>query len=629
MLAGVAAALLLILAMPVPAQMRDSSAEWTSQWLRKRPALTRIDVNGNAFISKGGVRHLMQLSPAGLWSRLRLRAKPRLHPTTLVRDKVSIEREYRSLGFWQACATITARPEQDQDHAVLDVSIAEGPRSFWGEVSVTGTYQSLVSRLDRRAFLLKRGTAADSVALVLVAARMQADCANWGHPFSRINAQVTPRQDTIDVRFILDEGPEVRLGSVFIDSTLRTRENVVRREVRLTEGDLFSREQLLERQQDLYATGLFTFVQVTPVYRDTTTRVSPQTADIKARVVERPPSYIGFHIGAGQDPDRDLTLDYAAEWGSRNWLGTGRQWALTAQSGFVVVTEWRVLHHRFSGRYTEPWIFGLRLPTSLTLAYEPGVRSPTQDYRVEKMSGELSVTRRFRRVNRVWSSLVVERVNIYGLPQERQQSLLDEQGITVKRRWKMALERDTRPNLFVPTAGARTRFDFDYVGGILGGASDFYKLDFTWSRYQIISTPTVLASRIRVGWAGLHSGGAFVPTIDRFYLGGANSIRGYSENRVGPVDSLGAPAGGRVIALVNFELRTPLMTKFWFTLFGDAGNNWSSFHDVALGQLLFSLGVGVQYIAPVGPIRLDYARRVLHPDYPASDRLHLSILFAF
>jgi outer membrane protein insertion porin family len=77
------------------------------------------------------------------------------------------------------------------------------------------------------------------------------------------------------------------------------------------------------------------------------------------------------------------------------------------------------------------------------------------------------------------------------------------------------------------------------------------------------------------------------------------------------------------------ELRTPVKGKLWFTLFGDAGNNWLRFRDIRLDDMLVSMGVGLQYLAPVGPIRLDYARRVVHPGHPKSDRVHLSILFSF
>jgi len=288
-----------------------------------------------------------------------------------------------------------------------------------------------------------------------------------------------------------------------------------------------------------------------------------------------------------------------------------------------------VLHHRFSARYVEPWVLGLRLPTALEIAYEPGVRSPTQPYRVEKSSGELNVNRRFQRSYRVWSSLIYERVRIYGIPKDKEQAFIEEEGITIRRRWSLALERDTRPNLFVPTSGARTRLDLEFAGGFLGGASNFYKVDFSWARYQNVSTPSILASRIRIGWAGVHSGDDFVPSIDRFYLGGANSIRGYTENTVGPLDTAGTAVGGEVVVLANLELRTPVKDKLWFTLFGDAGNNWSRFHNVSLDETLVSVGIGWQYIAPVGPIRLDYARRVIHPGHPKSDRLHLSILFSF
>ena len=628
-MSAVLAVLILLATAPAWAQTQDTSAVWLSQWVRKRPVLSRIEFGGNKAIKTKDLRAVMQVTPAGFWSRLRLKAQPLLHPTMLGREETNVQREYRRLGYWDAEVTVTARPYRDDEHAVMRVSVEEGMRSFWGGMVIEGTPPELAARLHRYSDELVRGKPADSLLLALVVVQMQAECGDRGRPLAHIAAAVTHRADSIDVVFTLESGSEISIGKVGIEGLKRTRLDVVMRELRFKPGELFSRTRLIEKQQDLYSTGLFTLVRISPEYTDTNSGAASRVADLNVRLVERPPSYIGFHTGAGQDPDRDLTLDYAVEWGSRNWLGTGRQWALTAQSGFVVITEWRVLHHRFSGRYTEPWIFGLRLPTTLTLAYEPGVRSPTQNYRIEKMSGELNVTRRFRKYNRIWSALVYERVNIYGIPLDQQASLLDEAGITIKRRWTLALERDTRPNLFLPSAGARTRIDFDYVGGLLGGAVDFYKLDLSWARYQIISSPTILATRLRAGWAGLHSGGKSIPTVDRFYFGGANTIRGYSENTVGPVDTLGNPTGGRVIALANFELRTPMTGKLWFTLFGDGGNNWATFNDVRLRDMLISLGVGLQYVAPVGPIRLDYARRVLHPGYPRSDRVHLSILFAF
>jgi outer membrane protein insertion porin family len=227
------------------------------------------------------------------------------------------------------------------------------------------------------------------------------------------------------------------------------------------------------------------------------------------------------------------------------------------------------------------------------------------------------------------TALAIDRVDVSDVPKEAVAEILEEEGKSIRRRLSFALERDTRPNLFVPTSGARTRVDLEFTGGPLGGADDFYSTDFSWARYQTVSSASVFASRIRFGWKNVHSGGASIPTDERFYLGGANSIRGYAEDGVGPTDSSGSAIGGRVVTLMNFELRTPVHGPWWFTTFADLGNNWARFHDIRFDRLLFSIGVGLQYIAPVGPIRLDYARRVVHPGHPQSDRLHLSILFSF
>jgi len=621
----------IILSLPTTARAQDSTltGEELTRWVRRRPNISRIEVTGNTALKVGRIRSAMQLKTPSFWAHFGLRERPRLLPLTMDRDAATIDREYRAIGYWDAVTKVTAKPDEDGESAVVSVAIIEGSRSHWATVTMTGDHEELLSRISRFAGPMGRGKPADSMAFALAHAKMLAECANHAHPAARILPTVSRRQDSIDVHFELQSGPRVVLGEVHMEGLEHTRESVVRHELRLQPGQPYSRRQLDERQQDVYATGLFTFVRLEPRYADSAAGQSERVADLNLRLVERAPSFIGFRTGAGQDDYRDLTFDYAVEWGSRNWMGTARKYTLTATSSFVVVTEWRVLHHRFSGSYTEPYIFGLRLPTTLELAYEPPLRSATQDYRVERMSGQLSVTRRFRRVHRLWSSLVYERVNISDVPEDRREDILEEEGNTINRRWNFALERDTRPNLFVPTAGALTRFSTEFVGGFLGGRSDFYKLDFSWAKYQIISAPTVLASRIRVGWAGVHSGGDFVPSLDRFYLGGANSIRGYSENTVGPVDSLGVAVGGEVIALFNLELRTPVSRKFWFTIFGDLGNNWASFHDIELEETLLSIGIGWQYIAPVGPLRLDYARRVLHKGHPPSDRLHLSILFSF
>ncbi|MBD3297628.1 MAG: BamA/TamA family outer membrane protein [candidate division Zixibacteria bacterium] len=600
------------------------------RWLRTRPYIAEIVVTGNTAVDDGEVRDWMEISTAGFWAPLGLTGRPRYNRATARRDENSIGWHYGRLGYWDASASITAEPERDDDHARVIVTIIEGTQYHWGTIELVADSLDFLRRLQRRVAKLEHGHPADSIEFELAKANILGECANNRYPGARLSAIVAARSDTLDVVFELDEGPYVVLGETRVDGLKHTKERIVHRVLRLESGTEYSRELLDERRQDVYATGLFSLVRLDPAFRDSVDSDSVRRADVQLRLIERPPSFIGFRTGAGQDENRDLTWDYAVEWGSRNWLGTARRYTLSAQSSFAVVTEWRFIHHRFSAQYVEPFPFGLRLPTTLEISFEPRLRSLVQDYKVEKVSGVLSVARRDRRKRLQWvASAEIDRVDISDVPKLAEEEILREEGISLRRRITFALERDTRPNLFVPSSGARTRVDLGFTGGPLGGRDDYYSVDLSWSRYQAVGQASVFASRFRLGWKNVHSGGPSIPSIDRFYLGGANSIRGYSENSVGPTDSTGSAVGGRVVTLMNLELRTQIAGNWWTTLFGDAGNNWESFRAAQFDRMLFSLGVGLQYVAPVGPIRLDYARRVIHPGHPQSDRVHLSILFAF
>jgi outer membrane protein insertion porin family len=167
------------------------------------------------------------------------------------------------------------------------------------------------------------------------------------------------------------------------------------------------------------------------------------------------------------------------------------------------------------------------------------------------------------------------------------------------------------------------------VGGFLGGDDSFYKLEYSWARYQPAFARAVYATRLKAGWVKEFGSSHDVPSNDRFYLGGANSIRGFKENSVGPVNDQGAGVGANAYTIFNQELRIPLFWRFWGSVFADIGNGWESLSAINVNDLLFAYGAGLQFVSPAGPIRLDYARHLESGRYKESDRLHLTILYAF
>jgi outer membrane protein insertion porin family len=205
-------------------------------------------------------------------------------------------------------------------------------------------------------------------------------------------------------------------------------------------------------------------------------------------------------------------------------------------------------------------------------------------------------------------------------------------------------ERDTRNNIFSPSSGSTTRLGIRAYGSVLGGPS-YMVFTGWWSRYQLTSPSSVLATRLRVGFAEPYGGTADVPIFDRFFAGGSSSVRGYAERQLGPVtaitDTSGVttyqPRGGRALLLFSVAYRWPRVVGPIGTLaFMDAGNVWASLGDMGKG-LAASVGVGVFLDTPLGPLRLDYGWRLNQsveereiPGYRLPPgQFHISVLHAF
>ncbi len=615
--------------------------EEDKRWLRRKPIIQKLAISGNDHISTSKIRQRMEMVPRSFWEKITFQSQHKIQTNAWERDRQAIVDLYKRNGYLETRVVIDIRRDEESDEAIVEVFVNEGNQTVWGDISHTGDSTIASERMYRWLDELKEGKPANPFLLRWAVGKCTETYANYGHPYAGfdvtwdIDSAVI---DTADVLLEVTPNPEVAFGEIEISGNSFTKRSVVERELTFETDDRYSREEIIKSQNNIYRTGMFTFTRILidadTAGVDTAFNTRP---DFTVRVVERKPSYVDFSIGAGQSTNRedqyDLTLDYTAEWGNLNWLGTGRQWALQARSEFRNISnenllKWSVLTHRLQGRYTEPWIFGLRLPTTLQLTYEPLVHSPIHQYRQRRISAELGIEYQYRTHNKLWVTILREDIQYVNFPEEAQEELRFEENITVANKVVLSVQRDTRPSILVPTSGSLTRLDLELAGGFLGGDANFYKAVASWARYQGVAQ-SIFATRFKLGIVEEHDDDSPVPTNDRFYLGGASSIRGYEENRVGPISSEGTPIGGQFYGIANIELRTPVIWNFWFTVFGDIGNNWSDVSEATYDDLLVTLGIGVQYVSPVGPLRLDYGKRVTHPEHPASDRIHLAILFAF
>jgi outer membrane protein assembly factor BamA len=289
-----------------------------------------------------------------------------------------------------------------------------------------------------------------------------------------------------------------------------------------------------------------------------------------------------------------------------------------------VFSEWDAIEARLQAAYTQPWFLGLRTPATALVYWEPPLKDPTLGYTVEKLGVEFFWNVSPSREVSVVPWIAIDQVNLSDLPRESDpEAFRREQGLTNRVRVGVRCRYDSSDDLFIPTRGYVLAGHLMQTGGFLGGDVDYFEAVASAVRY----TPWrgwVIAKRVRLGaqWP-VESG--YVPRDDRFFLGGAFDVRSYRENRLGPIDAGDNPEGGQAEVLANIEFRHRLFWRFGYSLFADAGQLWPSVDDVGYDRPEAAFGVGLQFVSPAGPLRLDFARRAA----PRGHRFHLSILYAF
>jgi len=600
--------------------------------------IDKIEVKGNNFFSVGKIKDQMTLKENRWFNVFK---KRRFSSKKAELDQSAINSLYQANGFLEAeCKIETV--EKEKKRVVVTVSIKEGVQTKLSKISLMGGLAEFEGKVRKEMKILKRGDPFNRVKLNEVAFSIKTVYANNGYPYADIQTLVTMSEDRsqAEVSFKISEDKKVFFGEVSYKGLKRTKEKVARRELTLKKGEVYSRAKIIDSEQRVYSTGLFNYITL----EAKNPQEKPQNPDFILRVVERKSNHIGIKAELAQNPQTPdqqeyLSIDFTGAWGNRNLGGTSRKIGLSAYYSYTIFREddgkkryLEKLSNRFTLGYIEPWFLGTRTLLNLDLYYEPGVKSFVQPYRIESFGGNINFSREYKRYTKIWLTHSYQQVNIYDIAPDTLETYKEEQGINVRRKIILSGEKDTRDNIFIPLKGSFTRVHTEFAGGFLGGDNNFFKLIFSWSRYNRLSKRNilnVLATRLKFGYIQGLSRKDYVPTFDRFYMGGASTIRGYEENSMGPKDESGVPTGGKIMVLGNLEYRRALFWKFGCAIFIDAGNIWFKTKHVNVNYIKLTSGMGIQFFTPVGPLRLDYGRQLPIKESPNTGRFHLSILYAF
>ncbi len=597
--------------------------------LSKRLAIEKIEIVGNKSFDEKTIKKKMFSREDGFWQSVSLMRSNRYTKASYERDRVLLDYFYQSEGFDEAKIDISLLPGRDAEKTIVQVKIEEGIRYRVAQLDLAGEIGTEGYQIAMAAHGLRSGTYLSSFAINDAKAAVKTIFANKGYPYAEVGVDV--KKNTADSTALLTlslrRNQLVLFGDVFVDTNLVTQPRVFRREITFDKGDIYTRAKFFESQQRLIRTGLFNFVTLR--LADSMSAVDSLQPDFFVSAVERPPRYAGVGVGTGQDKDAGVAMSALGTFGDRNIGGSARKVGINITTLFTLKDS-LIVRPNFQFAYTEPYLFNIRMPLILTFKYEPRATSAKGNYRVRSFSVDATVIREFSLVTKLSTSLNYEEINLDTAGTAVPDAVRKSEGISINRRLILLLERDARPiqSRFNPSSGSYTSYRFEYVGGILGGDNDFIKLVWNWSKYNLWSGSTIFASRLRLGYVNEFGTSDEVPVQEKFYLGGAYTVRGFPENEFGPQDE-NEPIGGEAIILMNLELRKQLIGKLWGSYFIDTGINSPKLRDVGFDQVAVTSGIGLQFMSPVGPIRLDYGQRVGMNHVAAGGHLHIGILYAF
>ncbi len=460
--------------------------------------------------------------------------------------------------------------------------------------------------------------------------------ANRGFLYARAeqNWHRIENRNTVAVNLSIIADKLSHIGGVTFKGMSNVDYRNIQREIRVKSGDAFSYRKLAQTKEQLYATGYFRLVA--EELPDTASK--PDTVNVNFTLVERKMNWYGFSFNLGekrvQEVDFPNATEVVAQWGSKNVLksGLGVKVAASAAAQMEFVDwalKWQFLNHRYESSVTSPWIFRQRIPTTLTLYFEPGVKLQEFPWRAQKFGGDVRLVKQLRKATHS-AGANYERADIFGVSPDEADSIQNSQGIYISRKIYYTYLSDTRKNPTNPTQGGFFRFQTDFVGGFLGGDEDYFKLDASLGKFSELSffRRTVFASRIRLAAMRNTSSGG-IPAHKLLLTGGSNSVRGFRDLSIGVVGSGNEAVGGKVMALFSSEIRTHLFWVFYGHIFADAGGIWSEWRDINPDDMRLSTGVGTAVMTPVGPLRFDYARVLSRVDPPPYYRWHVSLMYPY
>jgi len=555
--------------------------------------IKKVIIKGNKSFPRKKIIKLMKTKEAGFFRRGIFKEE------VLEDDIERIKDFYKREGFSDVKVDYVV--EYLKKRIYITINIQEGRRYFIGEVKVKGN-EKLSSELINKQIKIKKGEIFVEDKINEQALKIQELYFNRGYIFAKVEPRsfFNPQTEKVDVTFNITENEIAYVEKIKIRGNVKTKDKVIRRELRIYPGDKFEGEKVRKSRQRLENLGFFEEIRF-----DTEPGSRPNWENLIVEVKEAKTGYLSFGGGYSSISEfmgfieiRQRNFDY------RNWpTFTGGGQDLSVYGSWGTITE------RYEVSFTNPWIF--EKPISFGFDGYKKEHSREEDvgygYEEKIKGGALRLGKEITDYLKVGVSYRFETVEITDVVETATRELKDEEGKNDLSSVYFNLSFDRRDNVFNPSKGTYFSNRIGVTGGVLGGDKDFVKYWGEVAFYFPILSKSVIEYKVRAGVVTSFSDSDKVPIYERFFAGGSSTIRGYHERKIGPIDPVTEdPIGGESLLVTNVEYKYPLTDFLKGVVFFDSGNVWEKKADFLEGGMKSSLGVGLRVKTPIGPISLDY-----------------------
>lgn len=468
----------------------------------------------------------------------------------------------------------------------IEIEIEEGPQYRFGTIDFKGDV--LTTREDLfKDLRLKRNDIYRNSAIREQIRFFTEKFANEGYAYAEINPEtnIDSKNLLVHLTFEVEKKKRVSFEKIQVTGNTKTRDKVIRRELEVEEGEMYSVTDVSESRDRLRRTGYFKEVGFTTSRGSTDEKIN---LDIK--VEEAPTGALSFGLGYSSIEN----VVGSASLSEQNLFGMGYKGLLRFQLGAE--------SNNVRASFTNPYFLGYPYLAGFDLYHEDVAYFDTYSYRI--LGGDLRLGKELTKRIRLDSMYKLENVNVYDVTEDASTFIKEQEGKKTTSALSFTLSMDTRDDFYVPTRGGRHSLFVQNAGGILGGDNYFLKGTLETSWFFPLPLSTVLNLRGKFGIIDPY-GGKETPIYEKFFVGGLFTVRGFEYGEAGPVDQNGDPLGAEKMIVFSSELIFPLSRAIGLrgAVFFDAGKGFDEWRDIT--PLRTAAGAGIRWFSPMGPIHID------------------------